>query len=413
MTDESIDAIIRRLDVPSDPDPSFARTTFAALEPRARAARVGDANRVGRLQRDLRSVLSSAGRPWIPRRAGMAGFIVLLILATLAALAIVGAINRVQPIQNGPLVVSRMGELQVIAPDGSVRTMDLGGDVAHGVSRSPDGRLVTFWTIGHDRPHLYVVGVDGGDRRELAADRSLGWTDAIDTWSTDSRYLATEARTEDGVTRIFVVDINSGGASAVTPPGVIAENPLWSPDDHWIAFTKVSGTKRSLAVIRTDGTGMRNVSGDLADVGGPDTWSPDGAWIYFGVDSLRIYRADVARGVTQPLTGSSLLAAAPASSPDGTQIAFIVHRADQRGWDLNVAMSDGTGAHRLLEHATQDGWSPDGRYVLAEWTPTDRPGGLAVVTPDGREFRVVLPFDFACDSGPRCTDGVGWGESRP
>ena len=35
MTDELVDALIRRLDVPSEPDPEFASSTYAALLPRA------------------------------------------------------------------------------------------------------------------------------------------------------------------------------------------------------------------------------------------------------------------------------------------------------------------------------------------------------------------------------------------
>ena len=410
MTDERIDALIRRLDVPSHPDPSFARATYAALRPRARAARVSDTSRVGRLRRDLRLVLSGAAWPATPRRAGAVGFVVLLILTALAAIAIVGALNRVNPTRNGPLVVSIGGELQVIdTPGGSVRTIPLGDDGAHGVSRSPDGRLVAFWTFGGGQAHMYVVGIDGRDRRELASDLSLGWTNAIDVWSSDSRFLATGVAI-GCLERIVIVDVGTGTARAVTPSGLIAKNPLWSPDDRWLAFTEVTGALRSLAVIRTDGSGKRVISGSVTGVSGPDTWSPDGAWVYFDSD-LRVFRANVAGGFSQPLTGPDLKAAAPASSPDGAQIAFIVNRSDRLGWDLYVAQSDGTGAHRLLEHATHDGWSADSRYVLAEWTPTDQPGGLAVVAPDGSEFRVVLPF--VCQSGPRCTDGVGWGQPRP
>ena len=54
MTDERIDALIRRLEVTSDPDPEFVRSTYLALRPRARAARVSDASWIGRLRRDLR-----------------------------------------------------------------------------------------------------------------------------------------------------------------------------------------------------------------------------------------------------------------------------------------------------------------------------------------------------------------------
>jgi Tol biopolymer transport system component len=342
---------------------------------------------------------------------GAIGLLVLLILASVVALAVVGALNRLQPIRNGPLIVSIRGELQAIdVIDGSVRAILPPGDHAQAVSRSPDGRLVSFWAIGGGQSHLYVVGVDGQHRREIGSDLTLPGPDAIDTWSSDSRFLAT-AVILGGLARIVVADVDTGAVRPVTPTGLAAHSPLWSPDDQWIAFTKESGGARSLSMIRTDGTDMRTLSGDLVNVGGPDTWSPDGAWIYFG-DSARIYRANVVGGFTQRLTGDDLDAFAPASSPDGTLIAFIVDRSHQY-WDLYVANSDGSGSHRLLERATHDGWSADGRYVLTEWTPADQPGGLAVITPDGRDFRVLLPFDACVRNGSGCTDGVGWGQPRP
>lgn len=413
MTDERIDALIRRLDVPSDPDPSFVRTTFATLKAQARTARVSDTRRIGRLQRDLRLVLSGAAWPAMLRQTGAAGFVLLLIAAAIAALAIVGALSR-QPVQNGLLLVSIGGELQAIDTlDGTAQIIPLGGDTARGVSRSPDGRLVTYWTIGGGRTRLYVVGVDGEDRRELASDTVLVWTDSIDTWSSDSRFLATAVRLNDqgSVTeQIVVVDTATGTARTVTPRETIAHNPLWSPDDRRIAFTEVAGADHSLAIIGTDASGMRTVSGDLTGVGGPDTWSPDGRWIYFDSDG-HVYRASVDDGFTQRLTGDDLGAFAPASSPDGTLVAFIVDHSHQY-WDLWIANSDGTGAHRLLDHAENYGWSADGRYVLAKWNPVGQPGGLALVRPDGSEFRVVLPFDAVC-SPASCIDSIGWGQPRP
>lgn len=409
MTDERIDALIRRLDVPSDPDPEFVRATYAALRPRARAARVRDANWIGRLVRDVRLVVAGARWPSTARPLGVVSLLILLILASIVALAIVGSMNR--PIQNGPLIVSIRGELQAIdVDDGSIRTILPPGDTAKGVSRSPDGRLVAFWTMGGGQSHLWVIDIDGRDRRELALDLSLGWADAIDVWSSDSRFLATEVSL-NGDARIIVADVVTGAARVVTPPGLIAHSPLWSPDDRWIAFTEESGSTRSLAMIRRDGSDKRTLSGDLVDVGGPDTWSPDGAWIYFG-DSARIYRANVNGDFTQRLTGDDIDAYAPASSPDGTLIVFIVDRSHQY-WDLYIANSDGSGSHRLLERASHDGWSADGRYILTEWTPADQPGGLAVITPDGGEFRVLLPFEACNRTGSGCTDGVGWGQPRP
>jgi Tol biopolymer transport system component len=355
-------------------------------------------------------VLGGTGWPFAARPVSLVGLVLLLILATAVALAVVGALNRLQPIRNGPLIVSLQGELQAIdVIDGSVRKILPPGDAAQRVSRSPDGRLVAFWTNAGGRSHLNVIGVDGQNRRELAADLSLGLVDAIDTWSSDSRFLATEV-TLAGLARIVVADVDTGATRVVTPTGLAAHNPLWSPDGRRIAFTKEAGGVRSLAVIQTDGSGLRTVSANVVNVQGPDTWSPDGVWIYFGDSDGRIYRANVVDGFTQRLTGDDVRAFAPASSPDGTLFAFIVETIDH--WDLYVANSDGREAHRLLEHAENYGWSADGRYVLAKWTPSDQPGGLAVVRPDGSEVRVVVPFDADCPPSS-CTNGVGWGQARP
>ena len=201
------------------------------------------------------------------------------------------------------------------------------GDGAKGVSRSPDGRLVAFWTIGGGQSHLWVIGVDGRDRRELASDLSLGWTNAIDVWSSDSRFLATEVILDGEGARIIVADVVTGSARVVTPPGLIAHSPLWSPDDRWIAFAEETNGMRSLAVIRKDGSGKRTISGDIVGVAGPDTWSPDGTWIYFDANPTLgnrrdngVYRANVAGGFSQLLIGNGVgldAAFAPASSPTG------------------------------------------------------------------------------------------------
>src|SRR4029079_17883042 len=60
MTDEQMDALIRRLDVTFDPDAAFVQSTYASLRPRAHAARVGDASRIGRIAREVRLAVAGA-----------------------------------------------------------------------------------------------------------------------------------------------------------------------------------------------------------------------------------------------------------------------------------------------------------------------------------------------------------------
>ena len=58
------------------------------------------------------------------------------------------------------------------------------------------------------------------------------------------------------------------------------------------------------------------------------------------------------------------MAAAPAVSPDGTQICFVVRR-EERG-RLYVMAADGTGARRIAESLDvrdAPSWSPDGKWI--------------------------------------------------
>lgn len=427
MTDERVDALIRRLDVASSPDGEFVTATAALLRPRVRAARIEDMSRIGRLRRDLRLTLAPTLRSPTPRQIAMAGLATLLLLAALAAaIVIIGALDRNLPSRNGPLVITVRGELRAIDVDtGASHPIGQPGENARHVSRSPDGRLVAYWKVDPSGEALTFVGIDGQGLRRVSEERAVTWGGCIDTWSPDSRYLASEV-TVDSASRILVADSATGTGRLVTPDGVVGHCPLWSPDGRWIAFTHdVTSGPATLAVIRTDGTGMRSVSGDVggADVGGPNTWSNDGTWIYFttaGPDGSN-WRADVALGASTRLTRAP--ATAVASSPDGKLISYMVGTSTPVGWDLYVADSDGTDSHRVLENAMNLGWSADGRYVLTWWRPTDGrgpgdplrrdlPAGIALVSPDGTDVRLVVQADQSCIDPDRVCD-VGWGQPRP
>jgi dipeptidyl aminopeptidase/acylaminoacyl peptidase len=419
VTNAQIDALIRRVDVSSAPDAAFVASSHRALVARVRAARERDASWFGRLRRDARlapRTWSSVGRS---RTASLVLVLVLAALALAAGLAIIGATQREAPLGNGRLIVSVHGQLEAVDPtNGSAVAILLAGKRAEGVSRSPDGRIATFWVNEGGRSRLFAIGADGRDLRELATGMDVTWGDSIDTWSADSHVLATEV-TLEGAARILLVDVATGAATPVTPANISAHNPLWSPDGRWIAFTPDTPSGRSLSVIRTDGTGMHDVAGDLngLDVSGPDTWSPDGVWIYFnanGPTESHVFRANVPGRFSQQLTGDEVEAAAVASSPDGTKIAFMVDAG--YGFDLWVADSDGRRAHRILEQAGLGGWSSDGQFIVVRWKPIDiAKGGLGIVRPDGTNLTILVPYDPSCRQGwdQSCELGFGWGQARP
>jgi Tol biopolymer transport system component len=343
----------------------------------------------------------------------------LIVLSAVLAVALIGSRPSLSPLGNGMLMVATTDGLRRVEPgDGGASAVVVSGPTK-GASRSPDGRLVSFWTTTATGDRLEVIGVDGTSRRTITAGLHLNWNGCVDTWALDSHAVAAEVLV-DGVSRILVADVASGMARLLTPSNVDALCPLWAPDGGSIAFAMKSDAGQPLAVIGIDGQDLRVISGLDADVivAGPDSWSPDGSWIYFGAavsgQPGRVYRADVARGVSQGLTLASLGAGAPALSPDGRRLAFIVRRAGV--YDLYAANADGTDVHLVLADAVNDGWATDGELILADWRPPAGGGGLLTIKPDGTGRQVVYPFPSGCTQTmdqPGCVESIGWGQARP
>jgi Periplasmic component of the Tol biopolymer transport system len=421
MTDDRMDVLLRQLDVTSEPNAAFAEQTLDALLPRVHRARYADTRWLGRVSRALRATFgpSAVATPASIRPIVLLVVLALVLLVAVLAVALVGARPSPSPLGNGPLMVATPDGLRRIeSGDSSASTVVVSGRTK-GASRSPDGRLVSFWTASPSGDQLEVVAVDGVGRRTLTTGMRLTWNGCIDTWASDSHAVAAEVLI-DGVSRILVADVASGSARLRTPRNVDVLCPLWAPDGGSIAFAMKSDAGQTLAVIGIDGQGLREVSGLAADVivAGPDSWSPDGSWIYFGAavsgQPTRVYRADVAHGVSQGLTLEALGAAAPALSPDGHRIAFIVRRDSV--YDLYASNADGTDVHLVLANAVNDGWSADGQLILADWRPPSGGGGLLTIGPDGTGQRVVYPFPSGCIQTvdqPGCVDSIGWGQPRP
>jgi len=414
MTDERFDALLRQLDVSAAPDPAFTSSSLAALMPRVRAARVQDLSRLGRLRRDLRLAFGPASSRQFPRATTIARLAVLALVGLAAAIVIAGVLNRRGGSENGPLVVLAQGELRAIDVEtGATRTILTLGEGAGHVSRSPDGRLIAYWKVDPGGDQLVFVGIDGLGERFVAQQQAMTWAGCVDNWSPDSRYLASEVKV-DAVSRILIADSVTGTSRFVTPSGVVGHCPLWSPDGTSIAFAQEQPSGPGvLAIIGADGSDLHDVSGDIggADVAGANSWSRDGIWIYFtsGGEIGSIWRVDVARRVSARLTTFKRFTTAVAASPDGSLISWIVDTPV--GWDLYIANSDGTEPRLLLSNALSCGWSADGRYILARWTPRAS-GGLVVIPLDGSERRLVLPADRGGLDPDEICD-AGWGQARP
>jgi hypothetical protein len=410
-------ADLRRLEIEATPDPAFVARSLAALTVDVQDARRRDAGLLGRLRRRFGSLNGAVGPDTDALRALRIPLLVLLLLALLyATLVVAGSLLRPPSIGggNGPAVAMVDGTLTAIdMTDGSRRDLLPPGTEAAGVSRSPDGMLVTFWTEEGSR--LEVVRIDGTDHRQLATTMTVKGARCFDVWSADSRQLAAEVL-DAGVQRILVVDVATGAARFVTQPSLAAGCPLWSPDGRSIAlaYSRRSGS-RGVGIVGADGTGFHDIGGALEgrSASGTNSWSPDGEWVYFDAPSSSgnggLFRANVDGRFSERLTDPSLSAYAPALSPDGTHMSFIVERIGT--FDLYAAGADGADPHLVLSNATNEGWSADSEFILARWASTG--GGVTTVRPDGSDLRVLVPFPTRCALSDCPGQGLSWGQPRP
>jgi len=108
-------------------------------------------------------------------------------------------------------------------------------------SYSPDGKHIVFSGFADGITDLYVVDVDGKNLRRLTSDR---YADEMPSWSPDGTHIAfaTDRASTDlptlklGKMQIAVYDLQSGTSEVLPGQKGLSINPVWSPDGKSIAY---------------------------------------------------------------------------------------------------------------------------------------------------------------------------------
>jgi Tol biopolymer transport system component len=147
--------------------------------------------------------------------------------------------------------------------------------------------------------------------------------------------------------------------------------PSWSPDGRWIAFYFI---KRSgPGIMRSDGSGIRQVGITRSDILTPIAWSPDSTHLVFGSTDLGQY--------VVPIDGSRRQRpriACPEWGPHG-ELAYL------GGGRLTIVLRDGSRRRVALTRCPT--WSPNGRLVAA----FGRRNPLIANVRTGRRRQVLVP----------------------
>lgn len=311
-------------------------------------------------------------------------------------------------------VLSPDGRQFAVQEHGQIALRPVEGGAAHVITStpaeksepdwSPDGKQIAFISEGD----VWIVSIDGGQPKQLTHDPAgpgdpRGATDHRPLWNRDGRWILYQSG-QHGFNELYVVNVDGtqkrriAATEIYTGADVIPNNtpdhgdavssdrfdpaPSWSPDGTRISYTERSRQFFSgkLKVISfNEQTGV--ASGPAIDVytakndpGGAwavntAAWSPDSKSLVVvlqesGWNKLWLIPAD--GGKPKPLTTGTGEDESPTYSPDGKQIVFISNRNLSEERHLWTIASTGGTPHRLthlsgVESAPQ--WSPDGTQI--------------------------------------------------
>jgi eukaryotic-like serine/threonine-protein kinase len=256
---------------------------------------------------------------------------------------------------------------------------------------SPDGKQIVYGTDDGTEAIVWIYDLNaGGAPRRL----TFEGRNTSPIWSPDGQRITFESD-RAGDRAIFLQPANGGAAERLTKaePGVEHRPEAWTPDGKTLAFLVSQAGTGDIWTLTMDG---ERKSKPLVERPGSNerytAFSPNGRWFaYVSTEVGNMMEVFVqpfppTRAKYQISTEASLT---PAWSPDGKQLFYGQQTTDRIvAVDINTAptFSFGKPVPLPIERAA----------VIGSY-----PGRNFDITPDGKQFLVVMPTASATDSSSR------------
>jgi TolB protein len=154
------------------------------------------------------------------------------------------------------IAYSANGDIIIANPDGSDAVNITGNQRYIDVSPtwSPSGKQIAFASDRSGIPEIYVMNIDGSNVRKV----SSGGYSTDPSWSPNPQVNRIAfVKVEGGEANIFTVNPDGSDEQRLTWASKRNENPAWSPDGHYIAFTSSRGGHKDLYMMYLNGQNQR------------------------------------------------------------------------------------------------------------------------------------------------------------
>jgi dipeptidyl aminopeptidase/acylaminoacyl peptidase len=267
---------------------------------------------------------------------------------------------------------------------------------------SPNGSSVAFtrWSNSNNGEpgSLWTINIDGAGERLISRDLRQPKSPS---WSPDGKSIVVSTQNGGAVYDERQCFPLSGGRIPQIPPGA----KDITTDDGQLCFTTPANPYWSLRKVDVATGAYQDLPRDKHYFA--PTWDPSNAWhIVFDDGDRGLMNMDLNRQTTWPVDGD-LAQRAPVFSPDGKKIATTYRQVDH--FEVHVMNADGTRRVRLTEtplrviaeqllkapearswNNAAPAWSPDGSQI-AFVTDRNGPWEIWVMNADGSGQHPLLP----------------------
>jgi Tol biopolymer transport system component len=259
------------------------------------------------------------------------------------------------------------------------------------VTTSPDGHSIVY-TNGVSNTNIWRLDLSSSPPKASKAIASSREQRAPSV-SPDGTRLALDSN-RTGPSEIWVAKTDGTESLQLSSFGILLTGtPRWSPDGKLIVFDSRVAGGSNLYIVEAAGGTPRKLQTDVPG-GSLASWSADGQWIYFEVDTpdfagVGIWKVPARGGHAVQLIGKPALF--PMESPDGKYLYF------QRNTTLWRATTDGSQPEPVPG-------MPQVSFLPDEWLPTAS-GIYFLAHPNGKNE--IDLFDFRTNSVRRIFEMEG------